>query len=174
MFNGRMSVRGVLVLGTMALPLMLGCPQGGNHREFGEGDNVTNTDPHDHHHEHGPNGGHILELGEYHGEIAVTDGRVLTLFVLGEDAKTPAPVADATAKALLKVGSETKEIPLASSPLEGETDGKSSRFAAAADALPAEIVDIEGVDGEIILIVGGKEHKASASHDHGHDHDHDH
>lgn len=172
MVNGRKGIRRVLVLGTMALPLMLGCPQGGGHREFSDADNVTNTDPHDHHHEHGPNGGHILELGEYHGEIAITDGRVLTLFVLGEDAKTPVPVADATAKVLLKVGEETKEIPLEAAPLEGETDGKTSRFTAAADALPAEIVDIEGVNGEVVLIVAGKEHKASASHDHHHDHAH--
>lgn len=53
------------------------------------------ADPDDHDHGAGPHGGAIVELGdeEYHGEVVV-DGKThqLTVYLLGKDAKTPAPV----------------------------------------------------------------------------------
>jgi len=161
--------------GTCLLPLMMGCPQGEGYREMGAKDDVTNTAPDDHHHhEAGPHGGHIIELGDYHGEVVLGKDRVLTLYVLGGDAVTAVPLADATAKVKAKAGTEIKEIVMVAAPLEGENDGKTSRFTAAADSLPAEIIDLEDLEGDVILVVAGKETTGAIAHDHDHDHDHDH
>lgn len=168
--------RTALLVGACTLPLMMGCPPKGEaYREMGAKDDVKNTTADDHHHhDAGPHGGHIIELGDYHGEVVLDKDRVLTLYILGDDAATAAPVADATAKLNAKVGADKKEIALTAAPQEGEADGKTSRFTAAADALPAEIIDIEDLQGDVILIIAGKETTAPIAHDHDHDHDHEH
>lgn len=174
MFTGRFHAvrihsRIMVMAGACALPLMMGCPpQGEGYRKMGAKDDVKNETADEHHHDHGPNGGHIVELGDYHGEVVVGDGRVFTLYLLGADAKTPAPVADASAKLRAQVGAEQKEIPLTAAPLEGETDGKTSRFTAAADALPVEIIDVEDLKGDVVLVIAGKETVGAIAHDHDH------
>lgn len=153
--------------------LLLGCPQAKEpYRELGAKDDVTNTAPAEHHddHDEGPHGGHILELGKYHGELTMDQGRVVTLYILGGDVKTAVPLADASAVLHAHVGNEEKEIPLTAAPLEGETDGKTSRFTAAADAIPEAIKDIEDLKGEVVLTVGGEKTTAEITHDHDHDH----
>ncbi|WP_437187253.1 hypothetical protein SH668x_000642 [Planctomicrobium sp. SH668] len=166
--------RKAILVGVCALPLMMGCPadqNSGEYRKLGDKDDVTNTDPHDHHYAHGPNGGDIVELGDVHGEVVIADGRILTLYILGADAKTASPVAEAIAKFIANIGGETKEIELVAVPLEGETEGKTSRFAASGDVLPAEIIDVHDLKGDVIFVIGGKENKATLGHDHDHDHD---
>jgi hypothetical protein len=85
----------------------------------------------DHHHDHGPHGGHVLELGEHHGEIALEADRKLTLYVLDGDVKNAVPLAETTALANLKIGTEMQKIDLKALPLDGEADGKSSRYQSA-------------------------------------------
>jgi len=170
--------RRLAMAATCLIPLMMGCPkEGETYRKLGEKDDVTNTTPDDHHHhDAGPHGGHIIELGDYHGEVSLDKDRVLTLYILGGDAATAAPVTDATAKVRAKVGTAQKEIPLKAAPLDGETDGKTSRFTAAADQVPTEIIDVEDLAGDVILVIAGKETVGTIEHDHDHDHgdDHDH
>lgn len=154
---------------------MAGCPSGGDEdlRELGEADNVTNTDPvHEHHHDEGPHGGHILEFGDYHGEITHKDG-IVTVYVLGDDAETAVPLEGASAVLNLKSGDETVEIALTASPEEGEAEGSSSRYTSAAGALPESVKDIEEVEGSVVLKVGDKSMTAEVEHEHDHDHDHD-
>ncbi len=155
---------------------LAGCPQSSEYRELTKKDDVTNTAPVDdhHHHDAGPHGGHILELGKYHGELTMDAGRAVTLYILGDDAKTAAPVKDATAVLHAHVGAEEKEVPLTAAPQDGETDGKTSRFTAAADAVPEAIKDIEDVKGEVILTIAGEKTVAEIVHDHDHDHAHEH
>ncbi|WP_437226778.1 hypothetical protein SH661x_000010 [Planctomicrobium sp. SH661] len=174
---GCIQARSALLIGACALPLMMGCPpKGDGYREMGAKDDVTNTHPDDHHHDAGPHGGHIIELGDFHGEVVMDDGRNVTVYILGDDAATAVPVADASAKLHAQVGNEKKEIALTAAPQDGETDGKTSRFTAAAELIPVEIIDIEDLQGEVVLIIAGKEStgKISHDHDHGHDHDHEH
>jgi len=154
---------------------LVGCTGGDDsYKPLTEADDVENTHVDDHHHhDHasGPNGGHILEFGDYHGEITMGEDRVVSVYVLGDDAKTAVPVADGSVTLKLTVGEETQEIALTAAPLEGEADGQSSRFTAAADAIPESVKDIEGIAGSIDLKVGDKTHTAKVSHDHhGHDH----
>ena len=87
-------------------------------------------DEHEHeHHEDGPHGGRIADWGGgiYHAEFTVDhDKQEATVYVLGEDAKTPSPVrAD---KVLLSINEPAFQLDLLPQPLPGETEGKSSRF----------------------------------------------
>lgn len=149
-----------------------GCPEGGEYRELGEGDNVSNTSPPEHHdHSHGPHDGHILELGDYHGELTFENG-IATLYILGADAATATPVTGGTAVLKLKSGDEVQEITLVANPEEGETDGATSKFISEAGKIPDSVKDIEGLAGDVVLTVGEKSVSSSISHDH-HDH-HDH
>jgi len=157
-----------------------GCPSGNEDlRELGETDNVVNTDPveeHDHHHDEGPHGGHILEFGDYHGEITHKDG-IVTVYVLGNDAETAVPLEVASAVLNLNSGEETVEIALTASPQDGETEGTSSRYVSAAGAVPESVKDVEDIEGSIVLTVGDKSMTAEIEHDHDHhehDDDHDH
>ncbi len=153
--------------------IMAGCPSGDEGlRELGDADDVTNTDPVDeHHHDVGPNGGHILEFGDYHGEITHKDG-IVSVYVLGDDAKTAVPLEVAGAVLNLKSGEETVEISLTASPLDGEAEGTSSRFVTEAGAVPESVKDIEDIEGSVVLKVGDKSLTAEIEHDHDHDHDH--
>ncbi|WP_437204755.1 hypothetical protein [Planctomicrobium sp. SH664] len=157
----------------LAVTLMCGCPKAPTHQLGADADKdeVKAVAGHDHHHDHGPHGGHIIELGEHHGEVSFSTDRVLTLYILGADAKTAVPVADATAALHLHTGTEEKEYALKAAPLEGETDGKTSVFTVT--GLPDSIKDIEDVKGEIILTIAGKSVTAELAHDHHDDHKHE-
>ena len=156
--------------------LVVGCSKGdGDYRELDDNDNVTNTAPPEHH-DHGPtgpHGGHILEFGDYHGEITVADG-IVSVYILGGDVKTAEPVAEASAVVKLEIGDKTEELKLTASPQEGETDGKSSLFVSSTDDTPESIKDIEDIHGSVVLSVVEKKMNAEVSHDHGHDDHHDH
>lgn len=158
------------VLGCGLAALFCGCPQSGSgYRQLGEKDDVTNTAPADHHHhDHGPHGGHILELGDHHGELAMAADRTLTLYILGADAKTAAPVENATATLHLHAEGGEKEIAFVSAPQEGEADGKTSRFSIAASELPESVKDIEAVHGEVTLKTAAGSATSAISHDHAH------
>ncbi len=152
--------------------IVSGCPKGSDTRELGEGDDVTNTAPPEHHHhDEGPHGGHILEFGEYHGEITHKDG-IVTVYILGGDAKTSVPLEGATAVLNLKSGDKTVEIALAASPEEGEAEGSSSKYASAAGALPEGVKDLEAIEGSVVITMGEKTLTAKVEHDHDHGHAH--
>ena len=79
---------------------------------------------HDHHHEHGPNGGHIIELGDdemYHAELVFdADSRKTTIYILDGEAKSASPI-DATEIELHLEGEDDEvELTLDAVPLESE------------------------------------------------------
>ncbi|MEZ5942339.1 MAG: hypothetical protein R3C18_13180 [Planctomycetaceae bacterium] len=160
------------LLSTVCCAFMMGCPPADDgYSELTEDDNVENVDAHEH--AHGPHGGHIVEFDFGHGEIAMGEDRVVTVYLLSEDAETASPISDAKVQLHLHVGDEEQLIELTASPLEGEADGSSSRFVTTADAIPASIADIEGIEGELLVVTGeGVEDIAEIGHDHeGHDHE---
>ena len=71
------------------------------YRQFSDQDNVENTSPPEAHHhpEHGPNGGHVVVLGDhaYHAEL-VFDPTTLnvSVYLLEHDMATATPVTDAS------------------------------------------------------------------------------
>ncbi|MEW4490576.1 hypothetical protein AB1L42_21000 [Thalassoglobus sp. JC818] len=161
--------------GFLALGLMVaihGCGSDDGYRELGDVDDVVNTDPvHDHHHAEGPHGGHILEFGDYHGEIVYSDGLV-SVYILGDDAETAVPLEAATSTLMLGEGDDVTVIELAANPLEGEAEGTTSRFTSAEGALPESVDDIEEITGQVEVKAGDKSMTAKVTHDHDHDHAH--
>lgn len=163
---------------TLALAVvlgLLGCNASNTeYKELSDVKELEGMKAEEHHHdEHGPHGGHILELGTYHGEIAMGENRQISVYILGGDAKTAAPVTGAQVALMLEGVAEP--IALEASPLEGETGGAASRFVTAAGSVPEAVTDIEKVHGSVKLTLDGKETVAEVAHDHGHDHgDHGH
>jgi hypothetical protein len=83
------------------------------------------------HHDHGagPHGGTIGEWGggAYHIEFTVDrDKHESTVYILGGDAKSPAPIK--ASKLLLSIDEPSFQVDLLAQPLDGEEDGASSRF----------------------------------------------
>ncbi|QDT28084.1 hypothetical protein [Gimesia panareensis] len=164
----------------VALALFAGCTSQDDTRTFDEKDSQASAEAehaheHDHEHDHGPNGGHLLEVGEeqYHVEVVFdNDKRTLTAFILGPDAKSAHPIAGETIDFDLEVGDKEHEIPLAAKPLDGEKDGKSSRFVAEGKAIPESIKAESDLNGHFHLDIG-EDHFHVDLHHEGHDHDHD-
>lgn len=174
----------VMVCG-IGLALFVGCTSKDDTRTFDAKDSEASTEAeHDHGHAaHGPNGGHLLEVGEeqYHVEVVFdNDGRTLTAFILGPDAKTAFPIEGEMIDFDLEVGDKEHEIPLAAKPLEGEKEGKSSRFVAEGKAIPDSIKAESDLNGHFHLDIGEDhfhvdlEHGDHDGHDHGDHKDHDH
>lgn len=161
------------LLATAATCIWLwGCPARQEYREFTPQDDVTNVSPHDHHHAHGPHDGHLIELGDeaYHAELVMDSAtRNVTVYLLGSDAATPHPVAEASLTLRLE-GAEP--LTFTATPQDGDPEGQSSRFELAGDALPAAVKTEEDLHGEIALSVGGETFSGAISHDHDHGHAH--
>ncbi len=100
-----------------------------------KGEASVEESAHDHHGS-GPHGGTIAEWGDgnYHIEFTVDhDKKESAVYILGGDAKTPAPVkAD---KVLLSITEPAFQVELSPQPLEGEAEGTSSRFVGKHDNL---------------------------------------
>ncbi len=90
----------------------------------------------DHGHKHaghgaGPHEGTLADWGggKYHVEFNVDhDKQEATVYVLGGDEKTPSPIKAADGKLLLSIKGPSFQVELTAMPLDGETDGTSSRF----------------------------------------------
>jgi hypothetical protein len=110
-------------------------------------------------HERGPHGGHILEVGDHvaHLEIVHDEaaGRV-TLYVLGDDAKTPMPIAKAPEFKLT-----TKDGPrvIATAP-EGAGSGESATF-----VVVDEVLKGFEPEGRISVEIGGRQYNPELAHD---------
>jgi hypothetical protein len=96
----------------------------------------------------GPNGGVVFDLGKYHAEFTVNhDKKECTILVLGNDEKTPKPVA---AKELTLTTKETKTndgkvvAPMTIKMLpQDEKDGKATKFVGTDPGL-GNVADFEG------------------------------
>lgn len=151
--------------------LLWGCVgESDNYSTLKPEEHVENEDGHEHH-AHGPHGGHILELGDQHAELAMGADRVVSVYLLGDDAQTATPVAieGTSAHLHLHIGDKEQEVELTAAPLEGEAEGQTSRFVSTAEAVPAAIADIEGIEGEVFVKIGETEKTAEIGHDHGHE-----
>lgn len=98
------------------------------------------ADSGDHGHAHGhgvgPHGGTLTDWGggAYHIEFTVDhDKKEATVYVLGSDEKSPAPLK---AKSIqLVIDDPMTELELVANPLEGEAEGTSSRFVGMHDTI---------------------------------------
>ena len=131
---------------------------------------------HDHEHGVGPKGGQVFEIGAYHAEIVIDrDKKECTLYILGDDQKSPAQLSAKELSFATKAGKahDGKAVPAMSFKLlpKDAANGKASQFVGGDPGL--------GVDAELeVFIVGEVDGKAASGkvhvkdeHD---DHDHDH
>lgn len=117
---------------------------------------------HDHDHKHegehvhgnGPNGGVVFDLGKQHAEFTVNhDKQECTVLILGDDEKTPQPVAATELIVALKetkteAGAIVAATAITLSPQE-PVGGKASKFVGA-DPVIGNVADFAGtVTGEI-------------------------
>ncbi|MEZ6066679.1 MAG: hypothetical protein R3B90_13455 [Planctomycetaceae bacterium] len=169
-----------LMAGSTALVLagLTGCESQEGTRSFNaaEGDNVENTDPHDHAaHAHGPHDGHIVELGgeDYHAEVTMDEAKkTLTVYLLAADMTTPLGTEADSASVRLQIGDAKQEFVL--QPTDRAEDGKATVFSQTDSTLPDSIQDAEDLIGEVVVTINGKQHRGEITHDHGHDdHGHD-
>jgi len=133
---------------------------------------------HDHaHHDHevGPNGGDVIVLGDYHAELVhKKKSNLVSVYLLDGTMKKPLPV-DATEEVLLNltVQGNPAQFTLAAAPLDGDPEGKTSRFelddAVLADLLSGE----DDVTGRLNVTIDGTDQVGEIDH-HAHDHAHDH
>lgn len=123
-------------------------------------------------HEHGPNGGEVIELGEeeYHLEWDRDDKTdTVTFYLLDKDLKNVTESDAKEIKIVSKVGEKENTYTLPHVASESET-AKSWKFELADKALITALIAPEGVTNQLIISVGGKEYSAAIKHDAAHDH----
>ena len=120
----------------------------------------------------GPHEGTLADWGggKYHVEFTVDhDKQEATVYVLGSDEKSPAPIK--TDKVLLSIGDPELMAELLPVPLEGETDGLSSRFVGKHENLGIVQEYAGTMSAEIEGTPYTGDFKESADgHEHGHTH----
>lgn len=140
----------------VAVAPVLGCGDKADKKaDTDKSKSVAKKDDHAHDHEHGegPHGGAIAEWGDgnYHVEFTVDhDKQQATVYVLGEDAKSPAPVK--ATSLLLSINEPAFQATLKPQPLEGESAGSSSRYVGKHESLGIVREFAGTISGE----VGGK------------------
>jgi hypothetical protein len=88
------------------------------------------------HHGNAPHGGTVADWGggAYHVEFTVDhDKKEATVYVLGSDGQSPAPINAETIQ--LTINDPKTEMELVAKPLEGEAEGTSSRFIGTHDTI---------------------------------------
>lgn len=151
------------VLLTLTL-LSSGCPNEATVPPVADEAGITTTgepvDAGEVQHDEAPHGGQILDLGDYHAEITVGGGQ-LTVYILGDDAQTAAPLEGASVVTNMKIGDERLAATLIPSPLEDDPAGQSSRFVSEPGAFSESVTNFESAIGFIIVMIGEKELSAT-------------
>jgi hypothetical protein len=161
------------VLSALCLALAAGCtpsqsPSPSDHQS------PTKESSSAHTHEHGPNGGEVIELGgEYHAEL-VHDASSVTIYILDGSAKNTAAVAATELTINLLHDGKPEQFKLAAQSQASDPAGKSSKFTSSDSELAAHVDDPASA-AKLSLTVDGKPYRAELAHSHDHDHEgHDH
>lgn len=121
-----------------------------------------------------PHGGELIEIGDhqYNVELVLADDHSLTAYVLGGHAEKAVSIEQKTLTFHIEDDEgEEVGIKLVADPQEGDEDGKSSRFVAKGDAVPAILKTLEGTHGHVHINIGGDEFLGDLKH---HDEDGEH
>ena len=132
---------------------------------------------HDHYHDHahhGPNGGHIVEIGEeeYHAEWTHDESTgLVTIFILDKDMKKEVPIEAAEIEIATKVAEAEKTYKLAATNASEGDNPTASRFALEDKALltALEVAGTNGTEATLNLTIAGKPYAAKFEQ-HSHDH----
>lgn len=187
-----------LYLLSIAAASVVGCSPSSTGKQASH-DSSTPGDEHDHDgdhhsqdsgasHEHaegGPHGGRIVDWGggKFHAEVQFDfDHATVTVFVLGSDEVTAAPVLATDGKILLTIYEGKFQIELLAKPQKGDTQGQASRFAGKDSRLgslkkfSATISgELDGIPyaGDFEMEADKHSHHSHGTHSHGTQHAHD-
>lgn len=166
----------------LGLSGLAGCggEKGGEYRSFEKGKDTApeaehgHAHTHEHGHEHGPHNGDLIELGEeeFHAEVVFDEeSNKVIVYLLGPDAKAAVAI-EAKELSLEMPGKDAPVMhTLAAAPLDGEAEGKSSRFEIKSEDLIEAFHHDPKAVGKFKVNLGGKDFigEIKHSHDHGHD-----
>ena len=106
----------------------------------------------------------------FHAEL-VHDDKSVTIYILDSAAKNSVPVdANEVLINILK-GGKPAQFKLAATPVEGDPNGKSSRFVDKGTELASHL-DNEAAAPKLSITINGKSYKGTITHEHDHDHAH--
>jgi hypothetical protein len=169
----RRSAFGGAVLAVVTVLWLAGCT-GGSSTPAGGGSKAAAEHDHDHEHaQHGPHGGHLMEIGEeeYHAEWTHDESGKVTFYILGPEAKKEVPVAAAEITIDVKVGDHApQQFQLAA---VNPQDGKSAVFETVNQQLVGvlETLKSESVVATLHVPINGKTYdQRIQEHEHGHEH----
>ena len=127
------------VVSISAVSMFVGCtnkPTPDGEAKAAPASDTKAGEPQGHAHGVGPHGGAVADwgAGKFHVEFTVDHAKKeATVYVLGGDQKTPDPIK--ASSLLLTITDPSFQTELAAVPLEGEADGKSSRFVGTHESL---------------------------------------
>lgn len=139
---------------------------------------VTAKDDHGHEHDHdhhapGPHDGVLADWGggKFHVEFCVDhDKQEATVYVLGSDEKTAAPIKVAEGKLLLTIKDPSFQVELQPQPLDGEAEGTCSRFVGKHEKL-GKVQEFSGtISGEVDGTPYAGDFAEEPHGEHGHEH----
>jgi len=139
---------------TLVALAVAGCGAQATTPKTGDGKKDGSAKDDNHVHGKGPNGGVVFDLSKYHAEFTVDhDKKEVTVLILGDDEKTPTPVAakDLTVTTKETKTKEGKVVPPMTIKLlpQGEMGGKAFKYVGTDPGL-GNVADFEGtVSGEI-------------------------
>lgn len=152
---------------TAAFLVIFGCtnrPADETDAKSNQAESAASTD---HGHGSGPHGGVVADWsgGKYHVEFTVDhDKRKATVYVLADDAATPAPIK--TDKLLLTINEPAFQVELAAAPAAGEGGNASSRFVGQHENLGIVREFAGTISGEVDGTPYAGDFKEEAGHDH--------
>lgn len=124
------------------------------------------------HPEEGPHKGHLIELGEeeYHAEVVHDDAtKTVAVYLLGADAKTAVPIADAEIMLNLVVAGAPMQAKLTAEKQPGDPEGQASKFSVV-DEKVLEALEAPKTTGRLNLTIAGKSYSGVIDHEGHHDH----
>lgn len=162
-----------LVAAVVSLGSVVGC--GDTKTKDAKSTAKTIKDEHHAHPEEGPHGGHLIELGNenYHVEI-VDDEKAhkVTAYVLDSTAQQAVPI-DATEITInAVVAGKPTQYKLPAMPQSGETDGKSSRFELADEAMFEGVFEHKDSKARLLVSIDGKQYSGNIEHEDHQEHEH--
>ncbi|MFG0336278.1 MAG: hypothetical protein ACF8TS_23210 [Maioricimonas sp. JB049] len=119
----------------------------------------------------GPHHGDLVELGneEYHGEVLHDDDGLVTIYILGGDAKTIVPIDTAELTINVSHDGKPEQFTLVEAPAPDDPEGKSSRFVINSPDLVQHLEN--GTKAKMTVMIEGRSYTGAVVHSHhGHAH----
>jgi hypothetical protein len=142
---------------------------------------AADSHAHDHdcdHVEKGPHGGQVFELGgDYHAELVHDEAsHRVQIFLLDAAVRDGVAIGEKQIVINAVVAGKPATFELAAAPLDGEGDGRSSRFESNDQALFHAVVEDHDSKSRLRVNIDGKQYVAEIAaceeHDHAGEHDH--